>query len=154
MNRRNFIKFAGAVAISTSLAGCYSGTKSGKFKITDLGVVKKNESAATYLTVKNVSDEKEELEASLAAYDPDGVRVSDWNTVTSDGILPGERRSLYVVYDAESVGWFNSNNLGQVIQTHHTRVREVDTNFDPEGPIMGEEAIGKTFKKARKDAQS
>lgn len=154
MNRRTFLKSAGGVAVTAGLAGClFNGTAESKLRITDLGVVKKHESAATYVTVENITSEKQYPRAALAAYDPDGVRVSDWESVDGDALLAGEQRSLFVVYDAESVGWFNSNNLGQVVQTHGACVRVLDDNLDPAGPILGEEALGKTFSEAKSDAQ-
>lgn len=152
MNRRNLLKTAGAVGAVGVLAGCtYDGTDTGKFKIRDLGLVKKHESAAAYVTLENVHDEEVEVEVTLASYDPDGVRVSDWVYVSGDFLQPGEQRSVYAVWDAESVGWFNANNLGQVLQSHSAKVRATDDYTDPKGPILGDESIGKTIEEAQQD---
>lgn len=150
MNRRKFLATTG-VAATTVVAGCM-GTNTSSFKLLDLGVTERGNSAASYVTVKNVGGSRlirsdgRVPQFALAAYDEDGVRVSDWNRVRGDRVAISEERSVFNVWDTNS-GWFDSNNLGQVNKLFNTRVRAVDGNNSATGPELTEEHIGMNFDK-------
>lgn len=143
MERRTFIKTVGAASIPIALAGC-AGTKKKHFVIRGFGLTKKGESAASYVTVENIDNDKHEFECALAAFDDSGVRVSDWRSTYTDYVQPGEERRAYVVWDTDS-GWFSKNSVGQVVQSYESRARAINDGSHPAGPEYSENDTGKTF---------
>ena len=140
MERRNYIKSIGAIGTGTLLAGCTS-TKAGAFKLMDIGLHKRKSGIAAYGNVKNTTQRKNDFNGMLAVYSEGGTRVSEWIYI-SDYILSNETRRFYAVFDSDNAGWLDSNNLGQVIDAHQTKLSDRGINGNQTGTPMNESNVG------------
>lgn len=135
VTRRKFMATVGAGSLLT-LAGC--GETKGNFKLTDIGVIEKGKSIAAFVEAINITDSPKEFELEVAAYDEDGVRVSHWHYVDRNDVQPGATVRAYHVFESGDSGWADTNDLGQVVDSHTAQARI----YDGDGGQYGPEDIG------------
>lgn len=135
VSRRKFMASVGAGSLLT-LAGC--GETKGNFKLTDIGVIEKGKSVAAFVEGRNIADSTKDFALEVAAYDEDGVRVSHWHYIDRNDVQPGATVRAYHVFESGDSGWADSNDLGQVVDTHTAQTRI----YDGDGEQYGPEDIG------------
>jgi hypothetical protein len=151
MNRRKFLATSGVV-LTTALAGCY-GTPSGKFRMTDVGLSEQENSVAAFVEVENITESKHGFTGFLAPYDTDGVRLSKWcfvETGPDSPVRPGRRTRLYAPYEAGDNHWFDSNDVGQVVDAYTARFRFSNSSPEPIGPDYSQDDVGDVITKPEK----
>lgn len=142
MERRKYITSIVGVGATGLLAGCVGyGTPTNTFKLVGLGLIKREDTVASYADVKNVTDSASHFEANLAVFNDEGIRVSPWQFVSDEHVRANETRRVYVPYELEDSGWGDGNNLGQVVDSHHTKL-SAKSDTEVTGEPMGEENIG------------
>jgi len=149
MNRRKFLASVGAVG-AAALAGCYEGTPSGKFKLTGIGLVERNASVASFVEVENITESNQDFRGFLAPYSDDGVRLSEWEGVETgrdSPVRPGRKIRLYVPYQAGDHHWFDSNEVGQVVDAYTARFRFMNSDADPAGEDYSQDDVGDVITK-------
>jgi hypothetical protein len=82
MRRRKLLSGI-ATASVIGIAGCARGTKSGVFRLDDLGLVERDDSVAAYVKVTNFGDNASDFFGYIAPYNSEGVRLDDWQYIAT-----------------------------------------------------------------------
>lgn len=151
MNRRKFLATTGAIA-SVGLSGCITQDKTGgNFELTDIGLIKRENEIAAFVEARNISETKRVFHGYLAVYAENGARVSNWEGTTTgkdSPVKPGNKIRVYTVYDSSENGWYDPNNLGQIVDSHSTKYRLAKTTafsqtvLEPRGDPFNQNNIG------------
>lgn len=148
MRRRKFLSGIATVSV-IGIAGCARGTKSGMFRLDDLGLVERDDSVAAYVQVTNIGDKESDFFGYLAPYDSEGVRLDDWQPVVTgrDSPVRSSRTvEFYSTYEEGDSHWFDSNQVGQVVNAYTARFR-VAEDSEPAGNDYTTDDIGDILEK-------
>lgn len=148
MERRTLL--SGIVTASViGIAGCSSATKSGVFRLDDIGLVERDDSVAAYVQVTNTGDKASDFVGYLAPYDSEGVRLDDWQPVATgrdSPIRPNRTVEFYSTYEDGDSHWFDSNQVGQVVNAYTARFRAAEGS-EPAGDDYTTDDIGDILEK-------